>query len=41
MKQKMLLGRWILSSVTPCASAPSVLQLKRFGVSSVGRWGRE
>lgn len=38
-KQRMLLGWWILSSATPCASAPNVLQLKRFGVTSVGRWG--
>lgn len=36
MKWRMLSVPRILNCVTPCASAPNVLQLRRFGFASVG-----
>lgn len=36
----MLSVQQLLNFVTPCASAPSVLQLKRFGFAPVGGGGR-
>lgn len=43
MKWKILSVLWILNFATPCASAPNVLQLKRFAsvlLVGVGVWGQ-